>query len=855
MQEWSAPTIDLRGFSLEFRFMNLNPATLTCTLGLGLVIGWVHAEPPKVDWMFPMGAQRGSEVSVEIGGKFEPWPMTCWSEHPGIRFTADEKKKGHFKVTVDKHVMPGPHLVRFHNPEGAVAPRVFLVGKARDVLDKEPNNQPEVAQVIGELPVQVQGKLDNGDAVDVFKVSLQAGQMLIASLDAYRCGVPMDALLMLRNARGVKLAFNHDAHSLDPRLVWKCDQDGDYLLQLAAFKFPPNASSAFSGSAEQVYRLTITNGPFVRHSIPGGLQWRMNSNLHFTGWNLTSASTAVPGQCGLKSIVPVDAVNGPLVLPVSVFPELLEQEPNDDISTAPTLPIPGSVSGQILMSGDVDRYAFVATKDQLMHFEVEAFRLGFLLDARLSIEDLQGKELASNDDTNGMRDPELTWPAPGEGRYFVVVQSLLRKGGDEHFYRLHANRSDRSFSAETSTHMCTLKQGETMEVKVKLKFHHDYHGRLLLHVPTLPAGVTVSSVEVDTSERPETKIDPKTGKLPPPKFMLSREITMEIKADKEAPPINAPLQIYVREVDGQQFVPVECDLTSAGMDNGVPQGFPEFIVPRSPHLWLTVILPPKPPTPKKDMPRPGPIRVNLADKPPVIDGKLEEAWESAATISYFVLLGGMEPPKAKTKGYLLYDDKFIYVAAECDETGRQKPLITGGPVYQDDAIEIWFDENVDGMTFNQLIVNAVGSSQGFGPSGMAELKVQTATHLEAGKRWTVEVAIPYTSLRVPAPKAGEAWGFNLCRNRPQGEGVPRELITWSYLETKFKEMELFGKIQFGSGEAADKPFNSKCPVLDRPINTEHTFTYKGKIIAFCSADCLAQFKKEPEKFFAKVKPE
>ncbi|MDA0836185.1 MAG: hypothetical protein O2857_00225 [Planctomycetota bacterium] len=27
------------------------------------------------------------------------------------------------------------------------------------------------------------------------------------------------------------------------------------------------------------------------------------------------------------------------------------------------------------------------------------------------------------------------------------------------------------------------------------------------------------------------------------------------------------------------------------------------------------------------------------------------------------------------------------------------------------------------------------------------------------------------------------------------------------------------------------------------------------MIAFCSADCLAQFKKEPEKFFAKVKPE
>ena len=834
--------------------MNLNPATLTCTLLLGLVIGWAHAEPPKVDWMFPMGAQRGSEVSVEIGGKYGTWPMACWSEHPDIRFTADKKKKGHFKVTVAKHVMPGPYLVRFHGPDGAVAPRVFLVGKARDVLDKEPNNRPDVAQVIGELPAEVQGKLDSGDAVDVFRISLKAGQTLIASLDAYRCGIPMDALLMLRNARGVKLAFNHDAHSLDPRLVWKCDQDGDYLLQLAAFKFPPNASSAFIGTPGQVYRLTITNGPYVRHSIPGGLQWRMKSKLHFTGWNLTTASTEVPGQYGSNSIVPVDAVNGPLVLPVSLIPELLEQEPNDVCATAPTLPIPGSVSGQILKSGDVDRYAFVATKGQLMHFEVEAFRLGFLMDARLSIEDSVGKEIVSNDDNNGTRDPKITWLAPGEGRYFVVVQSLLRKGGSEHFYRLHANRSDRPFTAEAASHLFTLKQGETVKAKVKVKFHHAYHGRLLLHVPTVPAGVTVSSVEVDTSDRPKVKIDPKTGKLPPLKFMHSREVTIEIKADKKSPQINAPFEMYVREVDGLEFAPVECDLTSTGLNNGVPQGFPEFIVPRSSHLWLTVLLPPKPPTPKKDMPRPGPIKVKIADKPPVIDGKLEEAWKSASTISDFVLLGGMQPPKEKTKAYLLYDNKFIYVAAECDETGRQKPLITGKQVYQDDAIEIWFDENVDGKTFNQVIVNAVGSSQGFGPKGMAELKVQAATHLEPGKRWTVEVAIPYTSLRVAAPKAGETWGFNLCRNRPQSENVPRELITWSYLQTKFKEMELFGKIQFESGKAAAKPFNSRCPVRDKPIKTEHTFTYKGKIVAFCCADCLAQFKKEPDKFFAKVKP-
>jgi YHS domain-containing protein len=47
--------------------------------------------------------------------------------------------------------------------------------------------------------------------------------------------------------------------------------------------------------------------------------------------------------------------------------------------------------------------------------------------------------------------------------------------------------------------------------------------------------------------------------------------------------------------------------------------------------------------------------------------------------------------------------------------------------------------------------------------------------------------------------------------------------------------------------------NLKCPIKGTPVSASKTFTYKGKLIGFCCANCLAAFKKSPEKYIAKVK--
>ena len=53
-----------------------------------------------------------------------------------------------------------------------------------------------------------------------------------------------------------------------------------------------------------------------------------------------------------------------------------------------------------------------------------------------------------------------------------------------------------------------------------------------------------------------------------------------------------------------------------------------------------------------------------------------------------------------------------------------------------------------------------------------------------------------------------------------------------------------------------KPVNAVCPVTDEKIDPAvATTSYKGKTIAFCCADCVKDFNKDPAKYMKKVEAE
>ena len=182
----------------------------------------------------------------------------------------------------------------------------------------------------------------------------------------------------------------------------------------------------------------------------------------------------------------------------------------------------------------------------------------------------------------------------------------------------------------------------------------------------------------------------------------------------------------------------------------------------------------------------------------MVDGSLsEEWWKEGARTEEFYLIGGTGISKAATSAMLLYDDVNLYIAFTCAEPDRKKPLIIGGPPWDDDEVEVWIDADRDEKTFHQVIVNALNSKLEYRESGQSPFGATTATHVDEDSGWMVEMAIPFAGMGVTPPKPGDEWRISLCRGRPPGEDFNHELIVWAPLKSGgFNDLANFGTLRF-----------------------------------------------------------
>src|SRR2546421_712223 len=100
------------------------------------------AAPPKADYFFPAGAQRGTTVDITAGGTFERWPVQAWSDGKGID-VKPAKTSGKLAVSVAADTEPGTYWIRLFDEQGASIARPFIVGLLPEVLEKEPNDDPK----------------------------------------------------------------------------------------------------------------------------------------------------------------------------------------------------------------------------------------------------------------------------------------------------------------------------------------------------------------------------------------------------------------------------------------------------------------------------------------------------------------------------------------------------------------------------------------------------------------------------------------------------------------------------------------------------------------------------------------
>src|SRR2546425_5223086 len=168
-----------------------------------------------------------------------------------------------------------------------------------------------------------------------------------------------------------------------------------------------------------------------------------------------------------------------------------------------------------------------------------------------------------------------------------------------------------------------------------------------------------------------------------------------------------------------------------------------------------------------------PIRVPRFDKAPVIDGKLDdEVWKQAAVLKDFYQTqpGDNITPSKPTEVMFGYDSKTLYLAFHCyDDPDKVRVTVAKrDEVFGDDNVRLLLDTFNDQRRAYVLGWNALGIQQdgimteGSGTDFSVDI-VMESKGMMTSDGWTVEVAIPFKSLRYEAGK-DKLWGIHIWRN-------------------------------------------------------------------------------------------
>lgn len=184
-----------------------------------------------------------------------------------------------------------------------------------------------------------------------------------------------------------------------------------------------------------------------------------------------------------------------------------------------------------------------------------------------------------------------------------------------------------------------------------------------------------------------------------------------------------------------------------------------------------------------------------------VDGLVEAAeWERASAMSGLVRLGEERVEDGLTTFWVAADGEALYVAVRMPLPPKAKPKAGvaqhDGPVWEDDAVEVFLDPGRSRRDYFQFIGNSVGTKwESRGQDGSWDAPWDFRATVHEG-RWEAELRLPFASLGVPPPQPGEVWGFNLCCDR---QTPWRELLSWAPLQKGFHEPQRFGELVFERG--------------------------------------------------------
>ncbi|NLS91276.1 MAG: hypothetical protein GXX96_03710 [Planctomycetaceae bacterium] len=443
-----------------------------------------------------------------------------------MRFAEDERNPAvrsqtelvFAEITVDPDAKPGRREIRVVTKLGVSNPLPFYLGQVPEVARKpmktcqlpvlgkehlaQRKRPPEEEELKVTLPCTMNGQIAAGE-VNRYRFEAAKGQRLVISAKARDLvpyvadGVPgwFQAVLKLYDASGQELAYNDDFRFRpDPVIFFEAPEDGEYVLTIN--------EALFRGRESFVYRITVSELPFVTSIFPLGGRVGEPVTIEMDGWNLEKCTLAAPPKEAKPGDHLIAATNGEFVsnyvpFALDTLPECLDTESNDEPPKAQKVTLPVIVNGRADHPGDWDVFEVEGKAGETIVAEVRARRLGSPFDSFVKVTGPDGKVIALNDDHfdagSGLNtdhaDSYLMVKLPADGKYFVHIGDTSRRGGKEYAYRLRISLPQPDFELRVVPSRIVLRSKASANVTVYAIRKDGYTGPIKLSFKDLPEGL------------------------------------------------------------------------------------------------------------------------------------------------------------------------------------------------------------------------------------------------------------------------------------------------------------------------------------------------------------------------------
>jgi hypothetical protein len=381
------------------------------------------------------------------------------------------------KVTVAKEAAPGKRELRLMTDTAMSNPVWIQAGKWPEVRETEPNDDtPDT--VIKQLPIVVNGQIMPGDT-DSFSFDAKKGTKLVI-VAAARDVIPyladavpgwFQAVMKLTDSSGREVSYADSFHHRqDPVIYFEVPRDERYTVHIN--------DTLYRGREDFVYRISVGEIPIITSIFPLGARLNSTATIELKGWNLKQTKLDVKTMSA-RQYRPVrwytseqgDGVSIQFPLQIDRLREVLDTEPNNDISSAQTVSSHMIVNGRIDKPGDEDVFC-IQGRGRIVA-EIHARRHGSPLDSMLTLTDLKGNELAFNDDhvdkAHGLlthhADSHIVASVPASG-CFLRVNDAQGNGGEDFVYRLYLRAPEPDYELRVTPATIIARAGAVTPITV-----------------------------------------------------------------------------------------------------------------------------------------------------------------------------------------------------------------------------------------------------------------------------------------------------------------------------------------------------------------------------------------------------